>query len=111
MFKYQSTNQDNFIMFFEYMINLVTKGSNIDLSSIGILMDNWPVHRSKNVKDYLKKKGVIAIYILPYCPELAPVETYFSYLNGKIILSTKSTMIDLKNDDATTKICECIWEV
>ena len=111
MFKYQSTNQKNFIAFLEYLINLVTKDSGIPISSIGILMDNWSVHRAMNVRNYLRKQGVIAIYIPPYCPELAPVETYFSFLKGRLIQNSESEMIDLKKDEAITKIWECVCEV
>lgn len=39
-----------------------------------LLMDNAKIHRTKKLKEYVKKKDINVLYNIPYCPEFNPIE-------------------------------------
>jgi transposase len=45
-----------------------------------ILMDNVSFHRSYDVVNFLKSKGLVPLYIPPYSPRCNPIEEVFSLL-------------------------------
>ena len=49
-----------------------------------IVMDRHPVHRSKEVKQFMKDNGIKFLYLPPYSPELNPIEEAFSKVKGII---------------------------
>ena len=51
---------------------------NINTSKIGLILDNWSIHRSREINDYFANHDINTIFIPPYCPEFAPIELLFS---------------------------------
>jgi len=64
-----------FIYFLEYFILLKHKEKTI-------VMDRHPVHRSKEVKQFMNDNGIKYLYLPPYSPELNPIEEAFSKVKG-----------------------------
>ncbi len=55
-----------------------------------IIVDNGSIHRSKHVKNFLKKQAWIKLFFLPaYSPEYNPIERFWLWLKQKIY-GTKS---------------------
>ena len=50
-------------------------------SKVGVLLNNWSIHRSKQSLYFFKEQGINVYFILPYCPELDPIEKYFLFSN------------------------------
>ena len=46
-----------------------------------LVMDNCSIHISE-VKDLLQQAGVILLFLLPYSPDLNPIEEAFSFVKG-----------------------------
>ena len=38
-----------------------------------IILDNWSIHRSEFIKEYMNKSNAKVHYLVPYSPELAPI--------------------------------------
>jgi transposase len=49
-----------------------------------LLMDNARLHHCKEVKEYIESRGKIALYTIPYTPELNPIENGFSVLKQHV---------------------------
>jgi transposase len=41
-------------------------------------MDNIRFHKNKKIKELLKQKNIVPIYIVPYFPQLNPTEEFFN---------------------------------
>jgi len=46
-------------------------------SSKILIMDNASFHRSPEIKQLLKVKGIVHKYLTPYSPQLNPIEIFF----------------------------------
>ena len=63
-------------LFLEYlrrMIYYIDHDMQVQLLNCLIIMDNCSIHRSKPVYDFLKEQKLKTHFLVPYCPELAPV--------------------------------------
>ena len=60
-----------------------------------LILDNSPIHLSKDVEDYFKWRMCSWIYLSPYTPELAPVELFFYQLKRQILTARMKTLVDL----------------
>jgi transposase len=49
-----------------------------------IIVDNAPIHKSKDIQDYVESRGYRCIYLLPYSPELNQIEQFWSVCKSKV---------------------------
>ncbi|CEP13859.1 hypothetical protein [Parasitella parasitica] len=49
-----------------------------------IVMDNAPIHTSKEIERYITSRGYGCIYLPPYSPELKPIEQFWSVVKSKL---------------------------
>jgi len=71
-----------------------------------IILDNSSIHKSKKVKDFLKRNPLIKLKLLtPYSPEYNPIERFWRWLKKKVYGSNsyKSVM------EVTAKLRKIIW--
>ena len=54
------------------------------MNNAWIVIDNWSVHKSKNVKDFVKNRGIRWITIPTYSPQLNAVEKAIAVIKGKL---------------------------
>lgn len=47
-----------------------------------LFMDNLSVHKTKQVKEALKRLNIIPIYNVPYSPDFNGIESFFSLVKG-----------------------------
>lgn len=59
-----------------------------NVSKLCIVIDNGRWHLTKEVLSFVKEKKIVMIRILPYSPELNPIEQYWK--NNKGHLATKA---------------------
>lgn len=60
-----------------------------------LILDNYPVHHSRVVRDYLAKVGKIKLKFLPtYSPDLNPIEWLWGYTRKKYLNCRTPTTID-----------------
>lgn len=77
---YDKNNSDSFV---EFIDKLEKKKPD---KNIILVLDNYPVHHSKKVKERLKKSGRIQIKFLPtYSPDLNPIEWLWGYVRKKYL--------------------------
>lgn len=62
------------------------KDSNIKNKTL--VMDNYRVHHTKDVKNVLKNNNISVLYTPPYSPELNPIEEMFSWFKRRLRLKT-----------------------
>ena len=85
LLKYRTTKSDDIIEFIEVILKLFELKYEIGVDKVGIILDNWKTHRSKNLKTFYLKKSLKLYFIPAYSSELAPIETYFSRLKFIVI--------------------------
>ena len=56
------------------------------------VMDNYAVHRSSNLREYLRLAGVSLLFLPKYCPELNPIELVWSKIKYSIRKHGKRTL-------------------
>ncbi|KAG1489113.1 hypothetical protein G6F47_012156 [Rhizopus delemar] len=49
-----------------------------------IVMDDAPIHTSKDIERYITSRGYSCIYLPPYSPELNPIEQFWSVVKSKL---------------------------
>ena len=47
-----------------------------------IVIDNAPIHTSKDIERYITSRGYGCIYLPPYSPELNPIEQFWSVVKS-----------------------------
>ena len=93
---YDKNNADSFVHFLEKLENSTEQ-------NIVLVLDNYPVHHSRKVRDYLEKKGRIALKHLPtYSPDLNPIEWLWGYARVKYLNSRCSSTIEKLKEDVQT---------
>ena len=68
-----SNNSEIFLKFLERMIKELQVNWDIWIHRWIILLENWSIHKSKLITDYLKQWKAKVYFIIPYSPELAPI--------------------------------------
>ena len=56
------------------------------------VMDNYAVHRSSNLREYLRLAGVSLLFLPKYCPELNPIELVWSKIKYSMRKHGKRTL-------------------
>ena len=84
-----TTVSQTFIDYMEELIHYIETIDKIQMEDVLWILDNAPWHQSKKVLKYLDSKGVRYLFLPPYCPELAPVELFFSQLKKSISRAVK----------------------
>ncbi|KAG1324259.1 hypothetical protein G6F62_009199 [Rhizopus arrhizus] len=49
-----------------------------------LVMDNAPIHKHTDIKSYIESRGYGCVYLLPYSPELNPIEQFWSVCKSKL---------------------------
>jgi hypothetical protein len=60
---------------------------------IAVVMDNAPCHKSKVMKEYLKKSSIKVFFLPPYSPEMNPDEKVWNYLKSSELISHVETSV------------------
>ena len=93
--QYDKNNTQSFILFLQKLLETYSE-------NIVLVLDNYPVHHSKKVKEFLEQNSRLALKFLPtYSPDLNPIEWLWGYLrkkflNGKVHQSTDALIQTLK---------------
>ena len=74
-----NTDSDVMLMFLSRLASLLSEEQANWREDTYWLLDNAAYHRSKEVRDHLRKLGVKVILSGPYAYEAAPVECFFAY--------------------------------
>ena len=75
------------------------------------MLDNAPIHQSKETQAIFRQISLPTLFLPPYSPTLAPVELFFRYLKSKIrsLKSKNKTVYGTKSGDNT--IFNAWWEI
>ena len=104
LFKYWTTTLKEIRWFIELVIEYLQKNQGIKPNEVGIILDNWAWHRARSVIEYCNSIDISLYFIPPYCPEMAPVEVYFSELKRKFIKTSQSNSLNLESEACINKI-------
>ena len=110
MFKYIPSNSNNFVKFLKYVCEYYEE-KGLNANNIGIILDNWAIHRAQVVKRYWINVGIRLFYLPAYCPELAPIELYFSQVKAKLTKGMKGSEIDVRADAFIEELSNCIHSI
>ena len=101
----------DFIEYIGKMVETMKGTSQIENNQIGIILDNCAVHSAKVTIKALKDIGVNVYFIPPYCPELAPIEKYFSILKNLVLTKWDANSLNLKTPQGIELIEDSIQEI
>ena len=80
------TNSEEFIRFLEVLIKTLNDCDWWKTEEIWVILDNWSIHRSRNVLSFWKDQQLKLFFISQYCPEMAFYEVFFAMLKKKLSL-------------------------
>ena len=92
-FTYRVVESGNEKAFKNFLMNSVIKKFK---NHSHFLMDNARIHHCKKTVEYIKRKGKIPVYTVPYTPELNPIESSFSVIKHFVRKNQPKTEIELK---------------
>ena len=95
-----------FWLYLAILKGFLTSRTKIDLSSCYIILDSAPIHQSRVTRAFCKLKNHRLWYILPYSPQLAPVELMFG--TRKKSISNAQYISDIhfgKSQGSTALLC------
>ena len=67
-----------------------------------IIMNNTSIHKSRRVRELIEKAGYYLVYLLPYSPDLNPIENYL------VVMKTYIRKIRHKFDNIMDAIDEAL---
>ena len=82
-------------------------------------MDNIRFHKNEKIRELLKQKNIVPIYIVPYFPQLNPAEWFFNTVKQyarkwkardeeKLMSVLTEKMAELQNEDMTKYFKNCL---
>ena len=104
----------NASMFIQYLLNLdkfVEEVWSTNMSKWLIILDSATTHKSKKTTEFWKKQNWTLAFILPYMPELAPIEKYFSKLKKLVLRRRTETKISWQSIKADCILWEWIMHI
>ena len=69
---------------------------NSEYKAVIVVLDNFPTHRSKRVKERAEEIGIYLVYLPPYSPDLNPIEFIWKSIKRIISLSFVRHLEELK---------------
>jgi transposase len=100
---WKQTDKGNSKSFIEFLYQITQSFLNI---LIILILDNSSIHKSKKVKDFLKRNPLIKIKLLsPYSPEYNPIERFWLWLKKKVYGNNAYRSIK----DVIAKLRKVIW--
>ena len=76
-------NQDTFLVFLKELIQIIKDDPNVGIKKYFLFMDNAAIHKTKQIRDYLREEKQNVIYAVKYYPEYDMCELLFSNLKNK----------------------------
>ena len=83
-------------VFKRYLVDLVKKMKD---KNFALLMDQAPVHRSNEVLDFCREKGIFPILSVSYSPDLNPIESVFAFVKNRFKKERLNTLMNNKDFD------------
>jgi len=100
---WKQTDKGNSETFIEFLYQITQSFQNV---LIILILDNSSIHKSKKVKNFLKRNPLIKIKLLtPYSPEYNPIERFRLWLKKKIYGNNAYQSIK----EVISKIRKIIW--
>ena len=53
-------------------------------SDVVLVLDNAPIHKTTDVRNFLLSKGVLVAYLPSYSPDFNPIENFFSAIKSRL---------------------------
>ena len=104
-------NSETFIQFLESLNEWIEDKLCIRPSQIIVLMDNWSIHRTINVKLNLKEFKWKVIMPHPYTPEYNLIKFYFVIVKRRFWRQTESLVIKINNEYGISPLKEVIVSI
>ena len=105
------TNSEEFIRFLEVLIKTLNECDGWKTEEIGVILDNWSIHRSRNVLSFWKNQQLKLFFIPQYCPEMAPIEVFFAMLKKKLSLKIQRKLVRAGKEEGFKMIKETIQSI
>ena len=77
-------NTKKYLQFLRSLLEKLRTIDNIDLSRVVLVVDNCRFHRSKDVRQELKRQGILWLFIPPYSPEINAWEKIINYIKSLV---------------------------
>ena len=93
----ESVNSNLFVNFMRELVTFIRKSEKQNKNNCLIILDNCSVHRSEITTKYMQSENINIAFIPQYCPEMAPIEHYFSKLKQIVIKTAKWKSINWRS--------------
>ena len=91
----KSVNSNAFLAYLEYVLVPTLKPGQL------VLMDNYSIHKNKQVRQLIERAGCYLVYLPVYSPDFNPIEMIFSKIKAFIKKLKPDSILQLKQAFAT----------
>ena len=103
-----SNNSKTFICFMEDLIKWLTVDLKIDSRRIILIIDNSPIHTSKDWMKYFREQNCKIMLLSPYWPQFAAIEMMFNVMKRRLWMQSRQEIIGLNKPDGAKAIREVL---
>ena len=104
----QNNNSEEFIKFINRLMDWLFDDLKIKIEHLVLMIDNNPVHTSRNSMKNLNDLKCQVVFQPPYWPQLAQIEIMFNVMNRKICKHSEGEIIKLCLNDGMRTIKEAL---
>ena len=104
----ENNNSEEFIKFINKLIIWLWEDLKINIMNLVLMIDNSPVHTSRNSMKNLNELKCQVVFLPPYTPQLAPIEMMFHVMKRKIYKHSEGEEIRLCSKDRMRTIKETL---
>ena len=104
----ENNNSEELIKLINKLIIWFWEDLKINIMNLVLLIDNCLIHTSRNSMKNLNELKCQIVFLLPYSPQLAPIEMMFHVMKRKICKHYKGEIIRLCSKDGIRNIIEIL---
>ena len=101
-------NAKTFISFMKDLIDWLTLDLKIESRIIILIMDNSPIHTSKDWMKFFRDQNCKFILFSPYCPQFAAIELMFHILKRRLWIQSKQEIIPFNKPNVIKAIRDAL---
>ena len=106
-----TSNSDIFELFLNKLNDWIATNDNFQGKEVLIVMDNWSIHKSKQIMQKLKYMKWKVAFLPAYTPLFAPIEMWFSRIKQILRSRWNSKVVKLSNKESFNEIYSCLKEI
>ena len=107
----QTTDSNKFKLFLDKLNEWIKTNESFQKQEVLIVLDNWSIHKSKEVMQKLKQISNKIAYLPAYTPKFAPIELWFSKIKENLRRSWSNKVVKLSEKSVYNDIYQALKDL